>query len=133
MADLYNHRKGLGDIRTACASRGRADAPHKIHMRLVTLEMERARKLQERSSLTKRVGSLDDRLRAIDQETRGLRAMLDAQLGAATRETGGDQTASHPEPTPRVRTRRVTPASGELGPAASGDGAPRLSRIRHRY
>ena len=60
--------RGLQDIRTLS---GRVDptfVPHKAHMRLACLEMEKVRRGKERESAAYRIENIDARLKEIEAE-----------------------------------------------------------------
>jgi len=50
--------------------------PHEVHMRLCVLEMEKARRSKERESALRRVNSIDERFREIDEEKSDLLHVL---------------------------------------------------------
>lgn len=74
-------RKGASDLRSAAAARG-AQLPHKTHMRLVCLEMERHRRQVECQSLLARAERCASRCREIDAEVDQLLASLRSRRAA---------------------------------------------------
>lgn len=76
-------RRTASDLRSSATARP-GQLPHKTHMRLVCLEMERYRKLQECQNLLARAQRCKERCAAIDVEVRQLMAVLDR-----TRAVGG--------------------------------------------
>lgn len=77
-------RKGASDLRSAAAPRP-GQLPHKTHMRLVCLEMERYRKQQEYLTLTSRAQRCKQRCAEIEVEVRQLMKALGVdQLVAPT-------------------------------------------------
>lgn len=71
--------KGLADMRTIGGQPGEGRLlPHKLHMRLCCLEMERHRRDQERKNLLARAGRCEDRCNQIDVEVKALMAQLAA-------------------------------------------------------
>lgn len=75
-------RKSASDLRSSATARP-GQLPHKTHMRLVCLEMERHRKLQEIQNLMARAQRCRERCAEIDVEVRQLMAILDRGRAAA--------------------------------------------------
>lgn len=53
-----------------------AKTPHKAFMKLASLELEKTRHLQERASVLLRIHNIDERLRALNEEQRIIKAMF---------------------------------------------------------
>ncbi len=68
-------RRTASDLKSSATARP-GQLPHKTHMRLVCLEMERYRKARERESLLARAARCEERCAAIDVEVRMLMANL---------------------------------------------------------
>lgn len=64
-------RKSASDLKSSALTRP-GSLPHKTHMRLVCLEMERYRRAQERDNLLARAERCEERCAAIDFEVRQL-------------------------------------------------------------
>jgi hypothetical protein len=73
--------KNVRDIRTHSGAVGQALEPHEVHMRLCVLEMEKARRSKERQSALRRVSSIDERFREIEEEKSDLLNALAEQAG----------------------------------------------------
>jgi len=69
-------RRTASDLRSSATTRP-GQLPHKTHMRLVCLEMERHRKQQECQTLIARAQRCKERCAEIDVEVRSLMAILD--------------------------------------------------------
>jgi len=105
MAIAKRNIKNVRDIRTHSGAVGQALEPHEVHMRLCVLEMEKARRSKERESALRRVNSIDERFREIEEEKSDLLHALADQAchlllsggeavheevdGNACKETGG--------------------------------------------
>jgi hypothetical protein len=74
-------QRKIGGTRPNNTEKGRT--PHKSYMKLASLELERARHLQERMSLISRLQGIEDRLRAIETEQGQLVGGLPAGVTAA--------------------------------------------------
>lgn len=73
-------RKGLQNLRTRSGALGSGTQSNDRHVRyfkLGSLELERARRIRERRAFAKRITEIDARLRGLDEEIRGCKAMLD--------------------------------------------------------
>ncbi|MDX2116354.1 MAG: hypothetical protein SFZ24_12150 [Planctomycetota bacterium] len=68
-------RLTASDLKPASSARP-GQLPHKTHMRLVCLEMERYRRAQERDTLLARAAHCEHRCAEIDAEVRTLMARL---------------------------------------------------------
>jgi hypothetical protein len=64
--------RGLRTIRTLAGRVDRVCVPHRAHLQIACLEIEKARRTAERTSACRRVAELDARLRAIEAEEAGL-------------------------------------------------------------
>jgi len=60
--------RGLRTIRTLAGRVDRLFVPHRAHMQIVCLEIEKARRVAERTTATRRLAELDTRLREIEDE-----------------------------------------------------------------
>lgn len=78
MGRMPGQRKGLSHIRTGSAAKGRASLPHQVHMRLVSLELERHRHNVELARLKEQVRLSQARVERLDAEARDLRALVDS-------------------------------------------------------
>lgn len=61
-------RKGIRDIKTHAGTVKKMYLPHEVYMRISTLEMERVHRLREMESAQKRIRTIMDRLKEIDDE-----------------------------------------------------------------
>jgi len=75
-------RRGLQDIRTLSGKGSQALTLHKAYMRLAFLELEKARRREEKNSALTRVKNIDARFKDIDAEKEALLDSL-AQQDAA--------------------------------------------------
>jgi hypothetical protein len=78
--------KGLQDMRTSAAAlsgSGTDVLPHKLHMRLCALEMERYRRDQERNVALERARRCEARVAAIETEVRALLEVMQKRSLAA--------------------------------------------------
>lgn len=73
--------RGLQNIRTLSGRDSQALAPHKAYMRIACLEMEKARRGEEKSSALARVAKIDARFNDIDAEKEVLLDSLAQQDG----------------------------------------------------
>lgn len=69
--------KGVTNIRTHSGSVDRMLKPHEAHMRLCVLEMEMARRGQERESALKKVLIIDERYKEIEEEKQDILQALE--------------------------------------------------------
>lgn len=76
--------RGLQNIRTLSGKENQARAPHKVYMRIACLEMEKARRGEEKNGALARVRNIDARFNDIDVEREALLDSL-AQQDAARR------------------------------------------------
>lgn len=99
----------------------RISTPHKAYMKLSSLELEKARLLQEHATLLSRLRKLEERVRAIESEQQALHGAL-------------------PEPTKSsavaesARTGAAATPSGEVhAPGLAAAASTPDSRFRFRY
>lgn len=64
--------RGLRTLRTLAGRVDRLFVPHRAHMQIVCLEIEKGRRATERTTATRRLAELDTRLREIEQEEAAL-------------------------------------------------------------
>lgn len=64
--------RGLRTIRTLAGRVDRRFVPHKAHLQIACLEIEKARRATERTTTSRRVAELDARLREIEAEEASL-------------------------------------------------------------
>ena len=60
--------RGLKTIRTLSGRVDRLASPHRAHLQIACLEIEKARRASERATASRRVAELDARLREIETE-----------------------------------------------------------------
>jgi hypothetical protein len=70
------------DIRTMSERISNADNPQRKYLALAMLELERARRLKEKNSSSRRVANIDQRLADITAEQTELLAAAEAELDA---------------------------------------------------
>ena len=75
--------RGLRDIHTRSGRVDRADVPYMAYMKISCLEMEKARRDQEKVSATTRIGNIDARLAEIEAE----KGAILVRLGEGSRRT----------------------------------------------
>lgn len=68
--------RGLRTIRTLAGRVDRVCVPHRAHLQIACLEIEKARRVAERTTACRRVAELDARLRAIEAEEAALQQRL---------------------------------------------------------
>jgi phosphopantetheine adenylyltransferase len=72
-------RRGLSSMRTHISRRmTSARQPHELYMKLTSLEIERSRRLTEKEAIERRLRSLSERLRDIEEEQEQMLRLLDA-------------------------------------------------------
>ncbi len=64
--------RGLRTIRTLAGRVDRLATPHRAHLQIACLEIEKARRASERTTASRRVAELDARLREIETEETSL-------------------------------------------------------------
>lgn len=107
--------KGLTEIKTIGARSSLAkDMPHKLHMRLCTLEMERYRRDQERRVALERAAKCQSRCEQIEQEVRQLMEQINRNAAVAP-----------------VAANRAVRAIGQTLAGKSAGAAP--VPMKHRY
>lgn len=75
---MATHRtlRGVGEIKTRSGNNSAEALPHKLHMRLCALEMERYRRDQERQVALARAEQAQARCEEIESEVRSLQAAI---------------------------------------------------------
>jgi hypothetical protein len=68
--------RGLREIRTLSGQADDASLPHRAHMKLACLEMEKARRRTERNVAMQRIKSIDERLQDIESEETVIRQAM---------------------------------------------------------
>jgi len=94
--------RGLRTIRTLAGKVDLVTVPHRAHLQIACLELEKARRTTERNSAFRRVAELDARLKEIDAE----QAHLLQALADRKRETG-DAAAGRPSPPRRAQPFKI--------------------------
>ncbi|MBZ5690095.1 MAG: hypothetical protein LAP86_34345 [Acidobacteriia bacterium] len=81
--------RGLRTIRTMAGKVDKTTVPHRAHLQVACLEIEKTRRVTERTSAQRRVAELDARLREIDSEQarllQALAAFREKNAGAGTK------------------------------------------------
>jgi hypothetical protein len=89
--------RGLRTIRTLAGRVDRVFIPHRAHMHIACLEIEKARRATERMTASRRVAELDARLREIEAEEAALlQSLTERSRGGRVNLSGGSI-----KPTPR--------------------------------
>ena len=89
--------RGLREIRTMSGQADEASLPHRAHMKLACLEMEKARRRTERNVAIQRVKNIDERLRDIESEEAAIRrAMAGEADGPAGVSAEDGASSGHP-------------------------------------
>jgi hypothetical protein len=83
--------RGLRTIHTLAGKVNLVAVPHRAHLQIACLELERARRTTERTSAFRRVAELDARLKEIDAEQASLLQAL-----AERKQTTGAAGTGHP-------------------------------------
>ena len=73
--------RGLRTIRTLAGKVDLVAVPHRAHLQIACLELEKARRTTERTSALRRVAELDARLTEIEAEQAGLLQALAERKG----------------------------------------------------
>ncbi|MCG8424068.1 MAG: hypothetical protein MJE77_39755 [Proteobacteria bacterium] len=68
--------RGVADIRTMSGRFGKSRMPHELLLRLASLELERARRNQERTSALERIRVIEERFAEIDAEKESICQLL---------------------------------------------------------
>ena len=101
MAIPKRNTRGLQDIRTLSGKVDQVSHPYRAYMRISCLEMEKARRGEERASAMHRVNNIDARFREIEAEKAELLKTLD--------ERSSDNRPAHARvDNPRAAHRRST-------------------------
>ena len=74
--------RGLRTVRTLAGRVDRLGVPHRLHLRIACLEIEKVRRATERTTASRRVTELDARLREIEAEEAALLQGLARRKGA---------------------------------------------------
>ena len=90
-------RKGLREIHTLSGRQDQVHRPYRAYMQITCLEMEKARRGNERKSASQRIADIDARLRQIEAEKAALLLALEGQNGG--KPTGVPNL--EPKPSPR--------------------------------
>lgn len=69
-------QRGLKDVRTLSGSGDGIAQPHKVHLKISCLELERLRRGKEREAARQRIEVIDKRTEAIDAEKKALLQLL---------------------------------------------------------
>lgn len=72
-------RRGLREIRTHSGRVDQVSLPYRAYMRITCLEMEKARRWNERRSASQRVADIDTRLKEIEAEKAALFQVSDGR------------------------------------------------------
>ena len=89
--------RSMNDIRTMSGTVAETFRPHKAYMKIACLELEKARREEEKSSATFRIANIDTRFEEIEAEK--------AALLQALQEKGGENRVDGTDP-PRDSHRR---------------------------
>lgn len=91
--------RGLQDIQTLSGRVDQVFHPYKAYMRVTCLEMEKARRGEEKESAMHRVKSIDARLREIEAEEAALlETISESNTGEAVDAPGGAGVPHQPRP-----------------------------------
>jgi len=71
--------RGLRTIHTLAGKVDKITVPHRAHLQIACLEIEKARRTTERTSALRRLAELDTRLREIEAEQSGIFRALAAE------------------------------------------------------
>ena len=82
--------RGLRTIRTWAGRVDRVCLPHRAHMQIACLEIEKTRRASERTTASRRVAELDARLREIEAEQAVLLQRLAERKGKGVNSSGAD-------------------------------------------
>ena len=81
--------RGLRTIRTLAGKVDLVAVPHRAHLQIACLELEKARRTTERNSALRRVAEVDARLQEIDAEQAHLLQALADRKGKAVEAAAG--------------------------------------------
>jgi hypothetical protein len=84
--------KGLQDIRTMSERTSDADNPQRKYLTLAMLELEKARRNQEKQNASQRVENIERRVAEIEQQQVGLLAAAEAELAESSLAKGSGTT-----------------------------------------
>lgn len=90
--------RGLRTIRTLAGKVDLVAVPHRAHLQIACLELEKARRTTERTSALRRVAELDARLQEIDAEQAHLLQALADRKGKAVEVAGSRPTRRRAQP-----------------------------------
>ena len=83
--------RGLRTIRTLAGRVDRVCVPHRAHLQIACLEIEKARRTSERTATMRRVAELDARLSAIEAEEAALfQRLAERSKGRRVDSSGAD-------------------------------------------
>lgn len=122
-------QRKFGGTRANGTEKGRT--PHKSYMKLASLELERARHLQERLSLISRLQCIEDRLRAIETEQGMLVGGLPPAVTAAADPRGMTAPVTAPVTAPAAGLAAEQPHLAPLSGYKSEENTG--GRLRFRY
>jgi hypothetical protein len=81
-------RRSLADVRTMSGRVSDAEKPQRRYLRLAVLELEKVRRLKERSRSAQRIGELDERLTDIARQQAGLLAETSPSAASPPSDSG---------------------------------------------
>jgi hypothetical protein len=113
MSKFSQPGRTVRDIKTLAGMADDLHTPHKMYMRLFSLETERHRRQQERASAMQRINNIDTRCAEIDQEKEQLLRLLGVESIALTldgQSPAGGATAAPGDPARRrLLNKRALP------------------------
>jgi hypothetical protein len=86
--------RGLREIRSMSGQADEASLPHRAHMKLACLEMEKARRKTERNVAMQRVKNIDARLQDIEKEEAAIKRVLVGKADHPARDSSGGEAES---------------------------------------
>ncbi len=89
--------RGLRTVRTLAGKVDRLAVPHRAHLQVACLEIEKARCVTERTNSLRRVAELDARLRDIEAEQTALLQALAERKGGQRVDTLGHRRRAAPQ------------------------------------
>ncbi|MFZ0913612.1 MAG: hypothetical protein WBQ76_14245 [Candidatus Korobacteraceae bacterium] len=90
--------RGLRTIHTLAGKVNLVAVPHRAHLQIACLELERARRTTERTSAFRRVAELDARLKEIDAEQASLLQALADRKETTVAAGAGRPSRGHTQP-----------------------------------
>ena len=90
--------RGLRTIRTLAGKVDLVAVPHRAHLQIACLELEKARRTTERNSALRRVAEVDARLQEIDAEQAHLLQALADRKGKTVEAAGGRPSRRRAQP-----------------------------------